>query len=52
MDGYLKPESSMLHFMPCGNEGSYEYNVCLLRSDGINTELENRFFFEDEGHVR
>ncbi|GJQ22599.1 MAG: hypothetical protein HBSAPP01_03890 [Candidatus Brocadia sapporoensis] len=52
MDGYLKPESSMLHFMPCGNEGSYEYNICLLRSDGINRELENRFFFEDEGHVR
>jgi len=52
MDGYLKPESSMLHFLPCGNEGSYEYNICLLRRDGINRELENRFFFEDEGHVR
>lgn len=42
----------MLHFLPCGNEGSYEYNICLLRKDGINPELENRFFFEDEGHVR
>ncbi len=49
---YLKPESSMLHFLPCGNEGSYEHNICLLRKDGINAELENRFFFEDEGHVR
>jgi len=52
MNEYLKPESSMLHFLPCGNEGSYEYNICLLRKDGINTDLENRFFFEDEGHVR
>ena len=52
MNTYLKPKSSMLHFLPCGNEGSYEYNVCLLRKDGVNKELENRFFFEDEGHVR
>lgn len=52
MIDYLKPESSMLHFLPCGNEGSYEYNICQLRKDGINIVLENRFFFEDEGHVR
>lgn len=52
MNEYLKPESSMLHFLPCGNEGSYEWSICQLRKDGINTEIENRFFFEDEGHVR
>lgn len=52
MDRYLKQESSMLHFLPCGNEGSYEHDICLLRTDGINSELENRYFFEDEGHVR
>lgn len=52
MDTYLKPKSSMLHFLPCGNEGSYEYSICRLRKDGINKELGNRFFFEDEGHVR
>lgn len=52
MNEYLKQESSMLHFLPCGNEGSYEYNFCLLRKDGINKKLENRFFFEEEGHVR
>ena len=23
-----------------------------MRTDGINKEMENRFFFEDEGHVR
>lgn len=52
MNEFLKPESSMLHVLPCGNEGSYEYNICLMRKDGINAELENRFFFEDKGHVR
>jgi len=52
MSEYLKFESSMLHFLPCGNEGSYEYSICQLREDGIDTELENRFFFEEVGHVR
>ena len=52
MNKYLKSNSSMLHFLPCGNEGSFEYTICLLRKDGINTELDNRFFFEDEGHIR
>lgn len=44
--------SSMLHILPCGNSGSFEYRLCNLRHDGINQEMENRFFFEDEGHVR
>lgn len=52
MTEYLKPESSMLHFLPCGNEGSFEHGVCLLRKDGIDSALGNRFFFEDEGHLR
>jgi len=52
MESYLKRESSMLHFLPCGNEGSYEYNICILKNDGINKELGNRFFYEDQGHVR
>lgn len=49
---YLKPESSMLHILPCGNEGSYEHHICSLRKDGINYAVENRFFFEEEGHLR
>lgn len=49
---YLKPTSHMLHFLPCGNEGSFEHGICLLRKDGINPDLGNRFFFEDEGHIR
>ena len=52
MESHLKPKSSMLHLLPCGNEGSYEHKVCLLRKGGINADLGNRFFFEDEGHVR
>ena len=43
---------SMLHIFPCGNPLSYEHKLCKLRIDGINAKMENRFFFEDEGHVR
>jgi trans-aconitate methyltransferase len=49
---HLNPECAMLHILPCGNEGSFERGVCLLRQDGINEKLEGRFFYEDEGHVR
>ena len=52
INGHLKSSSKMLHILPCGNHGSFERNVCLLRKDGINPELENRFFFEDDGHLR
>ncbi|HEY5134068.1 MAG TPA: class I SAM-dependent methyltransferase [Candidatus Krumholzibacteriaceae bacterium] len=52
MKGCLKAASAMLHIVPCGNAGSFEHGVCLLRKDGINAELHNRFFFEDEGHLR
>ena len=52
MDRYLKPRAAMLHIAPCGNAGSFEHGVCLLRRDGIDEKLEGRFFYEDEGHVR
>lgn len=52
IEGCMKAVSTMLHILPCGNEGSFERNVCLLRKDGINPESENRYFFEDEGHLR
>jgi SAM-dependent methyltransferase len=48
----LKPTASMLHILPCGNEGSFESQLCKLRVGGINKERGNRFFFEDEGHLR
>jgi len=49
---FLRPKASMLHFLPCGNAGSFEFDICLLRTDGFNPRIGNRFFFEDEGHVR
>ncbi|MDW8206036.1 MAG: class I SAM-dependent methyltransferase [Cytophagales bacterium] len=42
----------MLHILPCGNSGSLEHRICLLRNDGINPTIGNRFFFEDESHLR
>jgi trans-aconitate methyltransferase len=52
INGRLKDASTMMHILPCGNAGSLEHSICLLRKDGINPRLENRFFFEDEGHIR
>jgi len=52
MDQFLDDSSSILHILPCGNEGSFEHGICLLRKNGIDKNLENRFFFDDEGHVR
>lgn len=52
INDYLKPTSNQLHILPCGNEGSYEYKICLLRKNGIETSKGNRFFFEEPGHLR
>ena len=52
MNRYMKPASAMVHILPCGNEHSFEHTLCLMRNDGINASRENRFFFEEEGHLR
>ena len=52
MSQYMKPASAMIHILPCGNEHSFEHSLCLKRNDGIDTSRENRFFFEEEGHLR
>jgi SAM-dependent methyltransferase len=52
INNYLKPNSSQLHILPCGNEGSFEYNICTLHNNGIEKGKENRFFFEEPGHLR
>lgn len=52
INDYLKPHSSQLHILPCGNPGSYEYLLCSLKKNGIEKERGNRFFFEEEGHLR
>lgn len=52
MDALLAPQAAALHILPCGNPGSLEHRVCLLRTDGIDAARERRFFFEEEGHLR
>lgn len=52
INGILKPAATMLHILPCGNEGSLAHTLSSSRKDGIQVEMQNRFFFEDEGHVR
>lgn len=52
IDDYLKATSSQLHILPCGNKGSYEYNICSLHRNGVEKDKENRFFFEEPGHLR
>jgi len=49
---YLKPNSFQLHILPCGNEGSLEHKIARLKQKGIDPSLENRFFFEEPGHLR
>jgi SAM-dependent methyltransferase len=52
MVNFMKPFSSCLHILPCGNSGSFEHKLSLLVRQGIDYEGGGRFFFEDEGHVR
>jgi len=46
------PAATMLHVLPCGNAGSLEHRLCVLRTDGIDESREGRFFCDDEPHVR
>jgi SAM-dependent methyltransferase len=52
MISYAKPNCRMFHILPCGNSGSLEMRICNLRKDGINHEMGNRLFFEEETHIR
>lgn len=52
LDRLMAPAARGLHILPCGNEGSYQHALALLRRDGINPAMENRFFMDEEGHVR
>lgn len=52
INSYLKPQAKQLHILPCGNEGSFEQKICALKAGGIETDKENRFFFEEPGHLR
>lgn len=48
----LKEKANQLHILPCGNEGSFEHQICILKLNGIETDKGNRFFFEESGHLR
>ena len=52
MQSYLQPAAHQLHILPCGNRGSFEHTVAQLTKDGIQPQRGNRYFFEDEGHLR
>jgi SAM-dependent methyltransferase len=52
INSYMKEGSRMLHILPCGNEGSFEHTISLLKTNGIDGKMGNRFFFEDESHLR
>jgi SAM-dependent methyltransferase len=46
------PRARMLHILPCGNAGSLEQKLARHVINGIRTEQQNTFFFEDAGHLR
>ncbi len=49
---YVADSGQMLHCLPCGNSGSFEHNLCLLRTNGIDPSRDGCFFFEGTEHVR
>jgi 2-polyprenyl-3-methyl-5-hydroxy-6-metoxy-1,4-benzoquinol methylase len=52
MNDLLRDRAVMFHVLPCGNSGSLAHRFAELTRNGIDPNLEDRFFFEDEGHVR
>ncbi len=52
ISGLSASGASMLHILPCGNEGSLEYRLCKMVKEGIDETGGGRYFFEEEGHVR
>ena len=52
MASLSKARSAMLHILPCGNPGSLEHRLAVLHRNGIERGRQNRFFFEEPGHLR
>jgi len=48
----MNKSASCLHILPCGNEGSFEYNICKYVKNGIEDKKEDKFFFEAYNHLR
>jgi SAM-dependent methyltransferase len=51
ISGMVAPNGIVLHILPCGNKGSFEYNHCVLYKNGIDP-VNGLFFYEEEGHLR
>ncbi len=47
-----KPGAYLFHILPCGNAGSFEYNLSAMVNNGINYDVGGRFFYEDPSHLR
>lgn len=52
IDQLVKPGGLLIHALPCGNADSLEWNLCQLVDGGIESDRGNRFFFEEDGHLR
>jgi SAM-dependent methyltransferase len=52
LDAFSSPSATHLHILPCGNAGSYEYDLTQMMRNGIEHDREDRFYFEEPGHLR
>ncbi|MBU1086626.1 MAG: methyltransferase domain-containing protein [Candidatus Omnitrophica bacterium] len=52
MNQLFKQKAWFLLILPCGNAGSFEYKLCMLQKNGIEKDKGNRFYNEDETHLR
>ena len=52
LESILVAGGTMVHILPCGNAGSLAHRICTMTCNGIEADHENRFFFEEEGHLR
>lgn len=52
LESILVAGGTMVHILPCGNAGSLAHRICTMTRNGIEADSENRFFFEEEGHLR
>lgn len=48
----VAPGGRMLHALPCGNAGSLAHWLATSRPDGIDPTAGDRFYFEEDGHLR
>lgn len=52
LNRYAAPHAQQLHILPCGNASSLEHNIASSIKNGIEHDKEDRYFFEEPGHLR